>query len=167
MYLNIRCTYIVRVFFFYFIIFRFGKRSPEFCWLSFIWFFLYFCNYKGNTPTTNIETVHKLNTWMRTDKKAKQPSRDRRHTTIRHRNRTENPLGNNNNKNKPEIQFSINFPCLRTHAGSQTHTQIHTHTHTESKLNKYVYICTLYLMKLNLHFVFFLYFEYVFKLLIL
>lgn len=102
-----------------------------------------FCNYKGNTPTTiNIETVRKLNTRIRrTDKKAKQPDDARQQqqqqqrgaTTTAERqsnSRRGNAIGNTN-VNKPEIQISINFPSLRTHAGAHTRaTHIRAHTHT-------------------------------------
>lgn len=102
-----------------------------------------FCNYKSKTPTTiNIETVRKLNTRIRrTDKKAKQPDDARQQqqqqqrgaTTTAERqsnSRRGNAIGNTN-VNKPEIQISINFPSLRTHAGAHTRaTHIRTHTHT-------------------------------------
>lgn len=71
--------------------------------------------------------MHKLNTRTRTDKKAKQPTRQTTHDDSRHRIRirAENPLDNNNKNNKPEIQISIiNFPCLRTHARRLTNTNV-------------------------------------------
>lgn len=99
-----------------------------------------FCNYKGNTPTTiNIETVHKLNTRLRrNDKKAKQPDdtgqqQQQRGATTTADRQSNSRMGNaigNNNVNKPEIQISINFPSLRTHAGAHTRARgIHKHTH--------------------------------------
>lgn len=83
--------------------------------------------------------MRKLNTRIRrTDKKAKQPDDARQQqkqqrgaTTTAERqsnSRTGNAIGNTN-VNKPEIQISINFPSLRTHAGAHTRaTHIRTHT---------------------------------------
>lgn len=109
-------------------------------------FELFFCNYKGNTPTINIETVHKLNT--RTDKKAKQTVRattendsnnsERRRQRWQPRDKSNCrgcPIGNNN-VNKPEIQISINFPSLRTHA------RTHAGAHTRTRIQTYRYLHT-------------------------
>lgn len=122
-----------------------------------------FCNYKGNTPTTiNIETVHKLNTRLRrTHKKAKQPDDTRQQqqqrgattTAERQSNRRRGNTIGNNNVNKPEIQISINFPSLRTHARRRTHTRGgHTYTHTHVPILAYVAFHLFYFKFLSIMF---------------